>query len=69
MIHPHSRFLGSVAYFPERYGEALVPLAIEIIQGKDIPPAVFVKHQLVAPDNLNRIYPGDPAEVMRAFHA
>ncbi len=69
MAQPHSRFLGSVAYFPERYGETLVPLAIEIIQGKDIPPAVFVKHQLVAPDNLNRIYPGDPADSARAFHA
>ena len=60
MANPHSRLIGSVAYFPEHYGEALIPLAIEIIQGKAIPPAVFVKHQLVAPENLNRIYPGDP---------
>ncbi len=62
MARPHSRLVGSVAYFPERYGEALIPLAIEIIQGKATPPAVFVKHQLVAPDNLARIYPSNPAD-------
>ncbi len=59
---PHSRLIGSVAYFPERYGEALIPLAIEIIQGKPIPPAVFVRHQLVTPDTLMRVYPNDAAE-------
>jgi ribose transport system substrate-binding protein len=53
----HSRLVGSVAYFPERYGEALIPLAIDIIQGKATPPAIFVKHQLVARENLRRIYP------------
>ena len=62
MRRPHSRLIGSVAYFPERYGEALIPLAIEIIRGKPIPPAVFVRHQLVTPETLARIYPNDSAE-------
>jgi ribose transport system substrate-binding protein len=57
-----SRLIGSIAYFPERYGEALIPLALDIIQGKPTPPAAFVKHQLVTPENLSRIYPDDPEE-------
>jgi ribose transport system substrate-binding protein len=57
-----SRLIGSIAYFPERYGEALVPLALEIVQRKPTPPAVFVRHQLVSPENLTRIYPQGTAK-------
>jgi ribose transport system substrate-binding protein len=55
-----SRLIGSVAYFPERYGEAIIPLAIGILQGKATPPAVFVKHQLVTRDTVDYLYPEDP---------
>jgi ribose transport system substrate-binding protein len=58
-----SRLVGSVAYFPERYGEAVIPLALAILQGKATPPAVFVKHQLVTKETVNRLYPCD-LEVM-----
>jgi ribose transport system substrate-binding protein len=57
--NPGSRLIGSVAYFPERYGEAAIPLAINILQGKATPPAVFVKHQLVTKDTVDRIYPDE----------
>ncbi len=57
---PKTRLVGSVAYFPERYGEALIPLAIDILQGKRTPPAVFVRHQLVTRDTIDHIYPNDP---------
>jgi ribose transport system substrate-binding protein len=63
MRSKESRLIGSVAYFPEHYGDALIPLAIEIIQGKPTPPAVFVRHQLVTPENLARIYPDDTKEM------
>ncbi len=59
MAEGHSRLIGSVAYFPERYGEGLIPLALEIIQRRTVPSAVFVKHQIVAPDNLWQIYPSE----------
>ena len=52
-----SRLVGSVAYFPERYGEAAIALALNILQGKPTPPAVFVKHQLVTKDTVDQIYP------------
>ena len=54
-----SRLVGSVVYFPERYGDQLIPLALSIIRGKAAPPAVFVKHVLVTRQNVDRIYPRD----------
>lgn len=56
---PGTRLIGTVAYFPERYGELLIPLAISLLQKKSIPPAVFVKHQLITPRNVDLLYPLD----------
>lgn len=54
-----SRLVASVAYFPERYGEGLIALAVDILRGKTVPPAVFVKHQIVSHDNVDRLFPAD----------
>jgi ribose transport system substrate-binding protein len=56
---PGTRLVGSVAYFPERYGEELIPMAINILRGKPAPSTVFVKHQLLTPRNVDLIYPLD----------
>jgi ribose transport system substrate-binding protein len=56
-----SRLIGSVGYFPERYGEGLVPLALEILAGRKVPAATFVKHQLITPSNIGAYYPRDSA--------
>ncbi len=56
---PGTRLVGTVAYFPERYGDELVPLAIRILQKKPVPAAVFVKHQLITPQNVRLLYPLD----------
>jgi len=52
-----SRLIGSVAYFPERYGEQLIALALDILtQRVPVPNAVFIKHQLITPGNLKQHY-------------
>lgn len=57
MRKPHSRLIGSVAYFPERYGEQLVTLAFDILTRRVlVPNAVFIKHQLLTPENLKQHY-------------
>jgi ribose transport system substrate-binding protein len=56
---PSTRFVGSVAYFPERYGAGLIPQCIGILERRRVPPAVFVEHQLITRDNVDRIYPND----------
>lgn len=59
MRRPASRLVGSVAYFPEAYGERLMALASQILEGARPPSAVFTKHQLVTPANVNKIYAND----------
>jgi ribose transport system substrate-binding protein len=56
---PGTRLVGSVAYFPERYGEELIPLALNILQQKPVLAATFVKHQLITPRNVDLVYPLD----------
>jgi ribose transport system substrate-binding protein len=56
---PGTRLIGSVAYFPEKYGAEILALALDILHRRPVPPAVFVKHQLVTPENVNHIYPND----------
>lgn len=58
-LRQSSRFIGSVAYFPEKYGSGLLKLALDILSFKATPPAVFVKHQLVTAKNVDQIYPND----------
>ncbi|GAC1650950.1 MAG: hypothetical protein NVS9B15_10860 [Acidobacteriaceae bacterium] len=57
MRRPNSRLVGSVGYFPEQYGEAVVRLALDIIDGKDTPPATFVKHQMITREKRRRRLP------------
>ncbi len=54
-----SRLIGSVGYFPERYGEGVLPLALDLMNGRAVPPATFVKHEMVTPANLRSFYPGN----------
>lgn len=56
---PGTKLIGSVAYFPERYGDDLVRVALDILNRRPVPPAVFVKHQLITPETVNHFYPND----------
>ena len=56
---PGTRLVGSVAYFPEKYGAEIVAVALDILNRRAVPPAVFVKHQLVTPENVDHVYPND----------
>ena len=59
MRRSSSRLVCSVAYFPETYGARIVQLAQEILRHKPVPPAVFVQHELITPENVDKIYPND----------
>jgi len=56
---PRTRLIGSVAYFPEKYGEGVIRLALDLLAKKTVPPAVFTKHQLMTPENVDHLYPND----------
>lgn len=63
---PGTRLIGTVAHFPERYGEELIPLALNILEQKPVPPSNFVKHEMVTPKNVNLLYPLDLEDNMPA---
>src|SRR5690606_2840556 len=48
---PRTPLIGSVGFFPERYGDGLIRLALDLLAGRPTPPAVFTRHQLITPDN------------------
>ncbi len=50
-------FVASVAYFPERYGNYLIPLALMRLAGHAAPLAVSVAHVMVTPANICQFYP------------
>lgn len=54
-----SPFVASVGYFPERYGDGVIRLATDLLGRRAVPPAIFVKHQLVTRDNVDHLYPND----------
>lgn len=56
-IRDDDRWLGSVAYFPERYGELAVPAAIDLALGESVPEEILIDHQLITKDNIDDIYP------------
>jgi len=53
-------FVASVAYFPERYGNYLVPLCLMRLAGRDAPPAMAVEHAMITPANICEYYPAHP---------
>ena len=56
---PKTRLVGSVAFFPERYGENLIRVSLDILNQRPVPPAVFVEHKLVTPGTVDHYYPND----------
>ena len=64
---PKTRFVGSVAFFPERYGENIIRVSLDILNQRPVPPAVFVEHKLVTPTTVDHYYPNDGlAEMVRS---
>ena len=49
-------FIASVAYFPERYGNYLIPIALMQLAGRALPPAILVQHVFVTPANICQYY-------------
>lgn len=53
----NSRFIASVAYFPELYGAKLLRLVSAIVNGEQVPPAVYTDHLVLSRENVDKYYP------------
>jgi ABC-type sugar transport system substrate-binding protein len=59
-LDPNNRgsvVLGSVAYFMDRYGYEVLPLALRMLAGETLPPRTVTRHVLVTATNVFREYP------------
>lgn len=56
---PNSRLFATVAFFPEKYGEQLVLLALDILHKRTTPPAIHMPVQILTRKNVDRFYPHD----------
>ena len=59
-LDPNNRgsvVLGSVAYYMDRYGYDVLPLALRLLTGETLPPRTVTKHVLVTATNVFREYP------------
>ena len=59
LIRSEPQWVGDVAYFPERYGETIMPLAVALAKGEEIPTEVLITHEFVNADNIEGIYPAE----------
>jgi ribose transport system substrate-binding protein len=51
--------VGATAYRPEAYGEYLIQIALDILNGKQVAPAVYMKHDFIKPTNVDDFYQQD----------
>ena len=59
-LDPNNRgsvVLGSVAYYMDRYGYDVLPLALRLLAGETLPPRTVTRHILVTVANVFREYP------------
>jgi ribose transport system substrate-binding protein len=56
---PRTPLIASVGFFPERYGDGLIKLALDILGHRQTPPALFIRHQLITIENVDHFYPND----------
>ena len=54
-----TRLIGTVAFFPEKYGEGIMRLALDLLEKRPVPPAVFAKHKVLTSANVEHHYPND----------
>jgi ribose transport system substrate-binding protein len=54
-----THLIGTVGFFPETYGESIMRIAVNLLNARAKPSAVFTKHQLITAANVDRFYPND----------
>ena len=57
MLKDESCLIGSVGFFPEQYGERIIPLVLRILGGDAVPPTAHVEHIFIDAANVAAYYP------------
>ena len=48
-------WLGGSAYYPGKYGEYIVPLALSILRGEDPPKVTTMEHEFLTIDDIAKV--------------
>jgi ribose transport system substrate-binding protein len=52
-----SCLIGSVGFFPEKYGDQIIPLVLKMLGGEPVPPTAHIEHVLIDRENASLYYP------------
>lgn len=61
IIKEDSRYLGATGYFPEKYGDKLLPAMIDILECRPVAPAIYQDHVFITKENLCEFYADEQA--------
>jgi ribose transport system substrate-binding protein len=56
---PDSRIIGSTGFMPEKYGGKLLDVALKILRGDAVSPAVYIEPVFIDRNNLDLHYPSE----------
>ncbi len=48
----NSPLIGAIAYFPEMYGEKILPIVLQCLKRQPVAPSYYCEHKLILPDRL-----------------
>jgi len=52
-----TRFLGCVAYFPEKYPDYVMGIGLDVLDGKPVPSEVHIEHKFLDHKSVASVYP------------
>lgn len=51
--HHNPMLVGAIEYYQEQYGNYVVQMALDMLEGRPVPPAVYTTHKLITADDLH----------------
>jgi len=54
---PFKNWVGEVGYFPQRYGQQVIPILLNLIKGKKQPKTIYLKPHVITSSNIASFYP------------
>lgn len=56
LIREDEYYVGATGFFPERYGELLIPNIIRMMNGEDVEDPLLMDHVFISADNIDEFY-------------
>jgi ribose transport system substrate-binding protein len=57
-----SPLIGSLAFFPEKYGSKIIPAVLRWLSKEQVPPAFYTNHVMVTKENVDEFCSGEDSQ-------